>query len=116
VKDKLIKLMLCSTKKMTSDDLTKSLLYPSFRTHIKTMLNVTRNKRCYRPHHVVPVPAGHGQKKRCHMMVEPLNVSEDRGVSYIHLCICKGGGHTECASDAVDRLGSVETSKCVGAP
>jgi len=50
------------------------------------------------------------------MMVEPLNVSEDRGVSYIHLCICKGGGHTECASDAVDRLGSVETSKCVGAP
>jgi len=47
---------------------------------------------------------------------EPLNVSEDGGASCIHVCICKGGGHAECASDAVARLGSVKMSKCVGAP
>ena len=44
-------------------------------------------------------------------MGELLNVSEDGGASYIHVCICNGGGHVECASDAVARLGSVETSK-----
>ena len=46
VEDKLIKLMPCFTKEMTADALTKSLVYPSFRTHRNTMLNVTSHKRC----------------------------------------------------------------------
>ena len=46
VEENLIKLMLCCTKKMTADALTKSLLYPSFRMHRNTMLNAHHNKRC----------------------------------------------------------------------
>ena len=54
--------------------------------------------------------------KRRHATGETLNVSEDGGASYIHVCIGKGGDHAECASDAVDILDSVETSKCVRVP
>jgi len=41
VEDKLIKLIPCGTKEMKADALTKSLMYPAFRTHRMTMLNVT---------------------------------------------------------------------------
>jgi len=41
VEDKLMKLMPCGTKEMTADALTKSLPYPAFRRHRKTMLNNT---------------------------------------------------------------------------
>ena len=45
VEDKLIKLMPCGTKEMTADALTKSLPYPSFRTHRNTMLDVTSQQK-----------------------------------------------------------------------
>jgi len=48
-------------------------------------------------------------------MEEPLDVLEDGGVSYIHVCVCQGRHHAQCASDAVMRLDSTETSKYVGA-
>jgi len=41
VEDKLIKFMPCGTKEMTADTMTKSLPYPTFRTHRNTMLNAT---------------------------------------------------------------------------
>ena len=45
VEDKLIKLMPCGTKEMTADALTKSLPYPSFRTHRNTMLDATSQQK-----------------------------------------------------------------------
>ena len=45
VEDKLINLMPYGAKEMTADALTKSLLYPSFRTHSNTMLDVTSQQK-----------------------------------------------------------------------
>jgi len=41
VKEKLIKLIPCGTKEMIADAFTRSLTYPSCRTHKKTMLDAT---------------------------------------------------------------------------
>jgi len=41
IEDKLVKLMLCGTKEMIADALTKSQPYPLFRTHRNTILDVT---------------------------------------------------------------------------
>jgi len=41
VEEKLIQLMLYGRKEMTADALTKSLLYPAFKTHRNTMLDGT---------------------------------------------------------------------------
>jgi len=47
-------------------------------------------------------------------MGEPLDVFEDGGVSYKHVCVYQGRHHAQCASDAVIRLDSAETSKYAG--
>ena len=51
VEEKLIKLMPWGTKEITADALTKSLLYPSFRTHRNTMLDATSQQKMLRLHH-----------------------------------------------------------------
>ena len=63
VEEELIKLMPCGTKEMTADALTKSLPYPSFRTHRNTMLDTTSQQKMQRLHHCAPVPSGHGHKR-----------------------------------------------------
>mmetsp|Transcript_90100 Transcript_90100/g.131860 ORF Transcript_90100/g.131860 Transcript_90100/m.131860 type:complete len:269 (+) Transcript_90100:335-1141(+) len=45
VEEKLIKLMPCGTQEITADALTKSLPYPSLRTHRNTMLDATSQQK-----------------------------------------------------------------------
>jgi len=87
------KLMPCGTKEMTAIALTKSLPYPSVRTHRNMMLDATSQQKMLETTSLRTSACWTWASKRHHATGEPLNVPEDGGASRIHVCVCvKAGG------------------------
>ena len=117
VEENLIKLMLCCTKEMTADALTNSEPAVSLIQNAqKYNAQCTSQQKMLKTTSLCVSACWTWTWKRRFATGEPLDVSEDGGALYIHVCICRDGGHTEYAPDTVARLGSVETSKCARTP